>query len=245
MQIASAAVLRFFRAMRCLLLLGFLVSSACAALPPELAAICTEFRTENPKGWSFTQSTSAEGKTLIERYDAAQPDFNRWTLLQENGSAPTEEAARAYKEKFTRRSRNGTAPNIASQLDLPSAELVSDNSERVLYRFRLNSEADDDKTADFLRITVTFHKATHSVEVFEIASISEFAPMFGVKIAALRTTMRYSLPDGGRPALLQSVTTHTRGRAFFKSLDADMLVSYSDYAWAGKHPPSASVSPKG
>lgn len=223
-------------------ILLLLASVARAALPPEVAAACTAFHTENPKGWSFTQTTSAEGRTLVERYDAAQPEFNRWTLLLENGRAPTPDEARAYKEKFTRRSRNGTAPNISSQLDLTSAELVSETPEQCTYRFRLAATEADDKTADFLRASITYNKTASTIEVFTIASITPFAPVFGVKISELQTTIRYTLPDAGRPALLHSVATRTRGRAFFKSLDADMAVTYTDYAWAGKAPPPGAAS---
>ena len=211
---------------------------AIAALPPEYAAICEGFQTQNPKGWSFTQTTSAEGKTLVEHYDAAQPEFSRWTLVSENGRPPSEAEAQAYREKFTRRSRGGSAPAIASQLELPTAELVSEDATAVVYRFKLKIEDEDDKTANFLRASVTFHKVARSITCFELASVEVFAPVFGVKIRDLHTAIYYNLPTAERPALLDRVTTRTRGRAFFKSLDADMLVTYTDYAWAGKKPPA-------
>jgi hypothetical protein len=47
--------------------------------------------------------------------------------------------------------------------------------------------------------------------------------------------MDYSLPTADRPSLLLSVTLKVRGRAFwFKSLDQDMTVTYSDHESAGK-----------
>jgi hypothetical protein len=220
-----------------LLLVLALPFTAMAALPSEFAAACRAFHTENPKGWSFTQVTTAEGRTLVERYDASQPDFNRWSLLQQDSRPPTEAEASAYKEKFTRRSRGGQAPNIASQLDLASAEFVSETPERLVYRFRLKPEEDNDKTANFLRVSVTYHKPTGSIEVFELANLDPFSPVLGVKITELRTTLRYTLPQGDRPSLLDLVSTRTRGRAFFKSLDADRIVTYTDYAWAGKRQP--------
>ena len=216
---------------------------AAAALPPEYTAICHGFQTQNPKGWSFTQTTTAEGRTLVEHYDAAQPEFNRWTLLEENGRPPTEEQAREYQQKFTRRSGGSNAPGIARQLNLDTAERVTEDAERVAYRFQLKTGEDGDKTAAFLRATITFHKATRSIEKFEIANIEIFNPVFGVKIRELLTALHYHLPADGRPALLDKVTTRTRGRAFFKSLDADMLVTYRDYTWAGKKPPAASRPP--
>ena len=52
--------------------------------------------------------------------------------------------------------------------------------------------------------------------------------MIGINIAETRTVMTYSLPEAGRPSLLQKVTLRVRGRAFwFKSLDQDMTVTYS------------------
>lgn len=231
-----------FAFLRALSRLSFLflafAAGALAALPPEYAAICEGFQTQNPKGWSFTQTTSAEGKTLVEHYDAAQPEFSRWTLISENGRAPTPEEAREYREKFTRRSRGGSAPAIASQLELPTAELVAEDATQAVYRFKLKVEDEDDKTANFLRASVTFHKATRSITCFELASVEVFAPVFGVKIRELRTAIYYHLPTADRPALIDKVTTRSRGRAFFKSLDADMLVTYTDYAWAGKKPPA-------
>ena len=51
-----------------------------------------------------------------------------------------------------------------------------------------------------------------------------------------RTSISYSLPLNDRPSLLQEIEVSIRGRAFyFKSLDSDMTVSYSDYDYMGKN----------
>lgn len=192
-----------------------------------------EFRTEGPKGWSFTQTTEAAGRSRVERYDAAQPDFARWTLLQQDGRAPTADELRDYREKLSRRSRGGTAPQLAEQLDVTTMELVADSDERVTYRLRLRPGEEDDATAQFLRATVVFHVPTHTIESIELASIAPFSPALGVRIAEMRTTLRYSLPTADRPSLLQQSLTRLRGRAFWvKSLDADMTVTFSDYEYA-------------
>jgi hypothetical protein len=60
----------------------------------------------------------------------------------------------------------------------------------------------------------------------------------------MRTTMAYMPPSGDTPALPMSVTTRVRGRAFlFKSLDADMTVTYSDYDFPYTRPATRSVPP--
>lgn len=221
--------------MRFLLLLCALAGSALAATPERLEAALKTFRTDAPKGWSFTQSTTAEGKNRVERYDAAQPDFDRWTLLKQDGRTPTAEEQGAYKQIFTRRSRGGTAPLLTDQIDASKAETISDTPERATYRCPMKPGETGDKTAGFLRVTLVVHKPTGTVESVEIGSIGEFSPTFGVKIAEMKTLMTYSLPQGDIPSLPQGVTTRLRGRAFvFKSLDAEMTVTYSDFKYAGK-----------
>ena len=48
--------------------------------------------------------------------------------------------------------------------------------------------------------------------------------------------LTYSLSGGDTPSLLQAVHMKVRGKAmWFKSLDSDLTVVYSDYAYAGRH----------
>lgn len=223
--------------MRLLPLLLFICTlcRAGAAVPPELDAALKDFRADPPRGWSFTQTTSGEGRSTVERCDAAKPEFDRWTLVQVDGRAPNAEELTRYAENRSRRSRSGTAPRIVEQLDLPTLELVEDTPTRTVCRFRLRPGEAADKTAPALRATVTLDKPTRTITSIELANAEEFSPTIGVKIATLRTTMTYSPPEGDRPALPQKVTTHTRGRAFFfKSLDADLTVTFSDYSPARK-----------
>ena len=221
--------------MRFLFLFGAFVGAACAAVPADLAAALSSFRTDAPRGWSFTQTTEGEGHSRIERFDAARPEFDRWTLLRQDGTAPSPEEQLDYKQKLVRRSSNSTAPLITEQLDLRATETLTETAARATYRCRLKPGESGDKTAAFLRVTLVVHKPTRTVESLEISSDGEFKPTWGVTVAEMKTVMTYSLPDGETPSLPQKVTTHLRGRAFyFKSLDADMTVAYTDYVKAGK-----------
>lgn len=221
--------------MRFLALFFAFAAAACAATPPELEAALKAFRADPPKGWSFTQTTVAEGKSTVERCDAAKPEFDRWSLVQVDGRAPTAEERTRYAENRSRRSRSGTAPTIVDQLDLASLEKTGESGDRVTFRCRLRPGESSDKTAPFLRVTLTVHRPTHTIELLELASTGEFAPTLAVKITELKTVMSYSLPDGDTPALPQKVTTRHRGSAFWvKSLDADMTVTFSDYERARK-----------
>lgn len=224
--------------MRSLLLLALFVTahalaqspSAVGAVRPIIEEALKTFRTEGPKGWSFTQTTTGAGHSRVERYDARKPEFNRWTLLQEDGHAPTADELQDYMEKLSRHSRGGTAPRLTDQLDLATLEITQETSDQVTCRLRLKPGEAGDDTARFLTATLILHKPTRTIESFQLAAQSPFAPTWGVRITEMKTTLSYSRPDGARPSLLQETSTHLRGRAFlFKSLDADMTVTFTDY----------------
>jgi hypothetical protein len=208
-----------------------------AAPAAELKEALATFRTDGPKGWSFTQTTRGGGHSRIERFDAARPEFERWTLLQQDDRAPSEDEARTYREQQTRRSRGGTAPLLTDQLDLDSAELVSVAGGDASYRCRLKPGEKGDATAGHLVATIVVHRPTTTVRSFELASREPFSPTFGVSIEAMRTTMTYSVPAGDQPSLLLRIETRLRGRAFWvKSLDADLTVVFTEHEKAHRTP---------
>ena len=235
--------------MRFFLFACFMNLAAIAAEPSvqlnEVRAVLEEaiktFRTEGPKGWSFTQTTRGDGHSRVERYDATQTEFNRWTLLQQDDREPTADELRDYHEKLSRRSRGGTAPRLTDQLDLTTLELANDSPERATLRFRLKPGEAGDGTGEHLAANLILHKPSRTIESFELGAVEPFSPMIGIKISAMKTVMTYSLPDETRPSLLQTSTTHLRGRAyFFKSLDADMTVTFTDYESVRRGPKSPS-----
>jgi len=235
MRIDSSLALGFVPQMRWSLALFALACSATAAVPPALDAALKNFRGDAPRGWSYTQTTTAEGKSTVERHDATKPEFERWSLVQKDGRAPTAAELKDYFDARSRRSRTGTAPKLVDQLLLETIETVAETPERSTYRFRVRPGESRDQTAAFLRATVVLHPPTGTVESFVLASVEPFSPTLGVKISELRTLMTYSLPRGDTPSLPQKVATRVRGTAFWlKSLDAEMIVTFSDYAKAGR-----------
>jgi hypothetical protein len=234
-SIAVGQAIGFHDAMRFLMLLCAFTATLRAAAPEELATALKTFRSDPPRGWSFTQTTRAEGKSTVEQYNAAKPEFDRWSLVQKDGRAPTPRELQEYGEGRSRRSRMGTAPSLVDQLFLDGLETVNDTPEHVTYRCPIRPGESRDKTALFLRATIVVHKASRTIESVELANIETFNPTFGVKIIELKTLMTYSLPAGDGPSLPQAVATQVRGTAFvFKSLDADMTVTFSDYVKVGK-----------
>ena len=156
-------------------LFSLFVTAGFSAVPPELAAALTTFRAEAPKGWSFTQTTSAQGESTVERCDAAKPEFDRWSLVEKNGRPPTADETREYGEMRSRRSRGGTAPNLSDQFDLGTLEKWGDSGGFATYRCRLKPSEKGDATARYLRATLIVHRATNTLASVKLASISSFS----------------------------------------------------------------------
>lgn len=225
--------------MRPLLVCLALVTLGCRLFagptPPELEAALKDFHAEGTKGWAFTQTTVSGERSRIERFNPLGKNFLQWTLLKQDGHAPTEDELKNYNEHKTRRSSSETPPNVKDQIAPGTCETVEETPERGVYRFQLKPGDKDDSSAEFMRVTFTLHRPTATIEKVELASTGPFSPVFMVKIEDARTVMTYSLPDVDRPTLLKDVTVRVRGRAmWFRSLDQDMTIAYSDYVYAGK-----------
>ena len=204
-------------------------------VPAELEAALKPFRAEGAKGWAFTQTSTGDTKSMVERFNPLSKNFQQWTLLQQDGHAPTPEETAKYNERKGRRSSNENAPNVKDQLAPDSCEIVSETPERGVYRFKLKAADDDDKSAEFMNVLFTLHRPTSTIEQVELASTGPFSPVMMVNVKEARTVMVYSLPEGDRPSFLLSVDLRIRGKAmWFRSLDQDLKVTYTDYVFAGK-----------
>ncbi len=223
------------RLLACLLFLASSLHVFAGPTPPELEAALKDFRAEGAKGWAFTQTTVADARSRVERFNPLGRNFMPWTLVQQDGRPPTEAEVRTYNDHKTRRSSHETAPNVKDQIAPGTCEVIEETPERGVYRFQLKPGDEDDHSAKFMRVTFTLHRPTATIEKVELASTGPFSPVLMVKIKDARTVMTYFLPDEDRPALLKEVAVSIRGTAmWFKSLDQDMIVTYSDYEYAGK-----------
>lgn len=211
-------------------LLGLGLASLVQAMPPELARALEHFRADPPPGWSYTQSTTAEGRSTVERHDARQPEFARWSLQQTDGRPASAEEIAAYRERRSRRTRAQPPPQITEQLDADSVRPAGETATSATFHARLRPGEAGDRTASALRVTLVVHRPTGTLSSIELANEAPFSPTFAVRIEEMRTVLTFSPPTADRPLLPERVTTRVRGRAFLlKSLDADLTVAFSEF----------------
>lgn len=206
-----------------------------ASLPPELSAALDHFRAEGPKGWAFTQTTTGGGKERVERFDPRQRGAARWTLLSEKGVPPTEAEQQRYRD--TRPPLDASA-NLAAQLDRERVALVAEDAGSATYEFGLKPASDADTAAIHMRARVTLDRATGAIVRVELFNFRSFKPAGSLTIHEARTTLIYSPPANGRPALPLESTMHVRGERFwFRDFEQKVTSTFTDQEDATKPRP--------
>jgi hypothetical protein len=202
------------------------------SLPAELTAALDHFRAEGPKGWAFTQTTSGEGKELVERYDPRPRGAARWTLLSEKGAAPTEEQQQRYRDT---RPAFDASSNLAAQFDRARAALVAQDERSATYEFALKPASETDAAAAHMRARVTLDRPSGAIVHVELFNFRPFKPAGSITIEEARTTLVYTPPGDGRPALPLESTMKVRGKRFwFRGFEQTVTSKFSDHEDATK-----------
>lgn len=204
------------------------------ALPAELASALDHFRAEGPKGWAFTQTTSGEGKNRVERYDPRRRGSARWTLLLENGAAPTEEEQRRYRDT---RPPLDASSHLAAQFDRAAVSLVSRDSASAVYEFALKPASETDTAADHMRARATLDLAAGAIVRVELFNFRPFKPASSLVIEEARTVLVYAPPADGRPALPLESTMTVKGKRFwFRDFEQTVTSRFTDHEDAAARP---------
>lgn len=205
------------------------------ALPPELEKALDQFRAEGPKGWAFTQTTSGGGKERVERFDPRLRGSARWTLISEKNVPPTEAEQQRYRD--TRPPLDASA-NLAAQLDRSRVALVSEDARSAVYEFALKPVSDTDTAAAHMHARVTLDRPTAAIVRVELFNFRPFKPAGSLTIQEARTTLIYSPPSDGRPALPIESTMQVRGERFwFRDFEQTVTSTFTDHEDAAKTQP--------
>lgn len=240
-----------------------LVLAGCAKLPPEparapalqtltpppaeLLAALKGFRAEGPQGWAYTLTTTGADKDRVEHFTPRVRGGARWTLISENGKAPTEEEQQRYRNS---RPVFDAAAGLVGQLALETVDVVARDEKTATYEFALNPANSGDTGAQHFRAHFTQDVATGAILRVELFAVRAFKPARSLTILEARTTIAYLPPADGRPALPSEVVMHVKGKRFFYAdFSQDVTSRFSDHEYvplakdADESTPEAAVAP--
>jgi hypothetical protein len=205
-----------------------LTGTPLTALPPALETALANFRAEGPRGWAFTQSTQGQGKALVERFDPSTRGAARWTLLQQDGRAPTAEELQRYRDS---RPLLDSVSDLSGQLDRAQVALVSEDATSSVYEFALRPAGENDRAAAHMRARFTLDHASGAIVLAELFNFRPFKPARSLSIEEARTTLRFAPPAEGRPALPLEVKMVVRGERFWvRDFSSEVTSTFSEHS---------------
>lgn len=228
------------------LIIGLCAASAGAAMP-DIAREAFDNMPRVTGEWAFTRTREDNDGTRVERFDpTAEP---KWQLVSVDGREPTREELEAYAEEVEKRLAREEGHPGDNDFDGLAAdegwELVEEDDERVTWRFRPAEGATDrEGMAEHLRGEMTIMKSVPYVESFRLYNDEPFRAKVIAKIERFNTRIDMIRLDR-RAYMPVRVTTELRGSAAFglKSIERDILLTYSDFRYAGADAAAAAGDP--
>jgi len=198
-------------------------------LPPYLKEALAHFSPAIPADWAYTIATQRDNESSVERFDPSRPLEQQWTLLQRDHRPSTVEENSRYSSY-----RISTAPSTHAtfgrgDIDLGTAQLVSENDRQALFRFRFREDLDD-QMLRMLELELTVVKQPAYIEQFSFRLAGPYSPVLAVKMLELRVETMLSPPAEDHPGLPLRTTSRFRGRVLlFKHVEEDIQTAYSDF----------------
>ncbi|MBI2514563.1 MAG: hypothetical protein HYV96_21520 [Opitutae bacterium] len=209
------------------------VITTAAELPAYFSDALAQFTSDAPRGWAYTLTTTRGEDTSVERYDPSRPKGGQWTLLQRNGRAPTaDEIERYLRYKASSAPPTARATFEKGDLDRGTFELLREDATSAEYRGRFREDLKEPLLAHLV-LDLKLAKHPAAVQAFTLRLNAPFTPALGVKMTELEVSMEFSPPTAERPSLPRESRSRFRGRLFyFKSIEEDLRIAYSDFARA-------------
>jgi hypothetical protein len=136
---------------------------------PQLLAKALQRWSVGHQDLAFTQQTReflSNGEVKeerLERFDPSLPDSRRWTLLEVNGRAATDEQRRKWETRKNGRPRRKVDQSPSQFLDLDHAVLISGTAAEARYRIPVLPKVQHLVSLEQLDIVVTIDRRTGTI----------------------------------------------------------------------------------
>lgn len=198
---------------------------------PEDYAYTRTIRTES------TEGNKKEERVVIDRWDPAKPQDQRWTLVSINGQPPTDDQLKNYRTETLKR-RPAYYGRVAEYFGKPATS-ATDARGRPTFRFpSLPKEtvvvSGSDISANATgELAVDTTGATPFIEEIRFASTKPNRVKLIATIERFEAMTRYRMMPNGKPAPLES-SSEMNGSMMGKQGLIRTKVSYSDHRAVGK-----------
>lgn len=190
------------------------------------------------RNWAYTETRLEQGTAVVGRYDPRRPSGERWSLLSIDGRQPTAVQSSDYLEGRDDKGERGGDDFGLEIVDLDSLELIEENDDRRIYRFKpaIEPDADDEERAFMAQVLgrLSVARDGHYLETLELRNERAIRPAAGVRISRFRTLLSFGRPGTSGPVVPLSVDVELKGRALLiVTIDEKESIRYSDFEFVG------------
>lgn len=198
---------------------------------PEDYAYTRTIRTES------TEGNKKEERNVVDRWDPAKPQDQRWTLVSINGQPPSEDQLKTYRKESPKR-RPAYYGRVAEYFGKPATS-ATDGRGRPAFRFAslpkdtvmvMGSDISANATGE---VAVNTTGATPFIEDIRFASSKPTRVKLIAVIERFEAITRYRMMPDGKPAPIES-TSEMNGSMMGKQGVIRTKVSYSEHRAIGR-----------
>jgi hypothetical protein len=207
--------------------------------------IIAHARTVTPEDYAYTRTIrteSTEGdkkeeRVVVDRWDPAKPQDQRWTLVSINGQPPTADQLKTYGKETPKR-RPASYGRVAEYFGKPATS-ASDARGRPIFRLGslpketvmvMGSDISTNATGE---LAVNTTGATPFIEDIRFASSKPTRVKLLAVIERFEAMTRYRMMPDGKPAPIES-TSEMNGSMMGKQGLIRTKVSYSEHRAVAK-----------
>lgn len=223
---------------------ALLLANTSHAVDPDIVEKAWNATFGNPSAedWAYTETTVANGREKIGRFDPRRPEGERWHLISIGGRPPTEKERKedAEKRKADRERPNSGRPDgksngSDSMIQPESLSLVEETAAHIIYRFKpVANDEDGAKFFEYIDATLKIVKDGPYVASVDMRSVKPFKPGLGARIDTFVTALSFKPVAANGAILIHTAKFRMLGRVWVvKKIDEQVDVSYTDYEFVG------------
>lgn len=209
------------------------------ALEAALGRTVTE---DNDADWRFLLTFTGSAGEIVGRFDGAQPEAERWTLVSPSEAELTDAQRTIWDDVITsdddeEEDGGGLFFDGEDALFLPGTmTLHLQDADDVTYRFQPQIDADNEEDAafaEYLRGEITVGRYETGVRHLRLFAPESFKPNFAIRVNRFELVQEFvEMVDLPAPVLVR-ITQNIEGRAAFQSFEEFFEIGFSEIEYLG------------